>query len=200
MRERMFLLAVTLCMIFVSACAGAHPDENAAGTSPPAREEGGTDAEQEEEPPEYPSPDAGSAVRESPLGYRMAYDPAAFTLDDTAEGMESYQYLSAEPAAPVHVSIQAYADMEARTLAEGLALQSGMDDVTVQDTCFGKDNLEAWSVAVEKTTEEMVQTQVFYVLPASSGSLLIEIGGYAGMPETAEGKIEEMLASFTLTK
>lgn len=38
----------------------------------------------------------------------------------------------------------------------------------------------------------------FYAIPTEEGSLLLEMGSYAGVPETIDAKFEEMLASFKL--
>ena len=121
---------------------------------------------------EYPPEDNTSAVYDSKLGYSITYEPLAFTLDDTGE-LDTFTYnTSKKLAAPVYLSVQKYADMDSQTLAEGLAQQSGIDGVKVQDTYFG--------------------------IPAGEGSLLLEMGSYVGVPETVDTKFEEMSASFKL--
>lgn len=86
-----------------------------------------------------------------------------------------------------------------RKPAEGLVLQSGMEGVTIQNAHLGQDSLKSKEIYVETKVKETTQTQVFYVIPGSSGSLLVETGGYVKMPETAEMECKEMLDSFTLT-
>ncbi len=76
-------------------------------------------------------------------------------------------------------------------------LQSGMEGVTIQNAHLGQDSLESKEI-VETKVKGTTQTQVFYVIPGSSGSLLVETGGYVKMPETAEMECKEMLDSFTL--
>lgn len=147
---------------------------------------------------EYPSENHTSEVQESSLGYSMTFDPSVFVLDDTGEA-DDYVYMTAEKLdAPVYISVQQYPDMDAQTLAEGLALQSGIDDVKVQDTFFGADGLETKNVYVEKEVEGVTQIQIFYAVPVEAGSLLVEIGSYVGVPETVDWKFEEMLGSFVL--
>lgn len=148
---------------------------------------------------EYPSEDAGTVVRESPIGYSMPYDPTIFTLDDTGKA-DVFTYNTAETLdAPVYVSVQPYPDMDAQTLAEGLALQSGKDDVMVDETSLGADDVESKLVYIEKEADGLKQIQVFYAIPKGKGSLLMEIGSYAGVSEMIDSKIEEMLKNFRLT-
>ena len=147
---------------------------------------------------EYPAEEHASEVQESSLGYSMTYDPTVFVLDETGES-DSYTYMTAEKLdAPVYLTVQKYTDMDAQTLAEGLALQSGSDDVEVQDAFFGADSLETKLVYVEKEVEGVTQIQIFYAIPVEEGALLVEIGSYVGGPEVVDWKIEEMLGTFAL--
>lgn len=139
-------------------------------------------------------------VVESELGYRMTYNPTAFTLDDAGE-LDIYTYSGADASeAPVYMSVQRYPDMDAQTLAEGLALQSGMDDVEVQDIWFGADGLESKNVYIEREVEGVTQIQIFYAVPMEEGSLLLEIGSYLGVAVTVDGYFEEMLGTFSLVE
>lgn len=147
---------------------------------------------------EYPAEEHASEVQESSLGYSMTYDPTVFVLDETDES-DSYTYMTAEKLdASVYIAVQKYTDMDAQTLAEGLALQSGSDDVEVQDAFFGADSLETKLVYVEKEVEGVTQIQIFYAIPVEEGALLVEIGSYVGGPEVVDWKIEEMLGTFVL--
>lgn len=65
----------------------------------------------------------------------------------------------------MYLSVLPYADMDAQTLAEGLALQSGVDGVEVQDTNFGADGVESKSVYIEKEAGGVTQVQIFYAVP-----------------------------------
>ena len=147
---------------------------------------------------EYPAEEHASEVQESSLGYSMTYDPTVFVLDETDES-DSYTYMTAEKLdASVYIAVQKYTDMDAQTLAEGLVLQSGSDDVEVQDAFFGADSLETKLVYVEKEVEGVTQIQIFYAIPVEEGVLLVEIGSYIGGPQVVDWKIEEMLGTFTL--
>lgn len=205
------LFLAAICVISVSACAGKEGSQIGgdipqnmdadSGENVSDAETNNTEADEKDMEGgeyEYPSENAGNVVQESTLGYSMTYDPTLFTLDDTGEA-DVFNYNTAESLdAPVYISVQSYPDMDAETLAEGLALQSGIDDVTMQDAYFGADGMETKNIYIEKEVEGIRQTQVFYSIPAGEGSLLVEIGGYVGMPETAEWKFEEMLGTFSL--
>lgn len=154
----------------------------------------------EEEPVyEYPAEDAGPVLEESRLGYSMTFDPTVFTLDDTGEGSDIYTYHTAETLeGPAYIAVQSYPDMDAQTLADGLALQSGQDGVAVQDTYFGAEGLDTKCVYYEQEVNGVTQALAFYAVPTDEGSLLVEICGYVGMPQQIEAKFEEMLGTFSL--
>ena len=150
---------------------------------------------------EYPAEDAGPVLEESRLGYSMAFDPTVFTLDDTGEGSDIYIYTyhTAETLeGPAYIAVQSYPDMDAQTLADGLALQSGQDGVAVQDTYFGAEGLGTKCVYYEQEVNGVTQALAFYAVPTDEGSLLVEICGYVGMPQQIEAKFEEMLGTFSL--
>ena len=88
--------------------------------------------------------------------------------------------------------------MDAQTLADGLALQSGQDGVAVQDTYFGAEGLDTKCVYYEQEVNGVTQALAFYAVPTDEGSLLVEICGYVGMPQQIEAKFEEMLGTFSL--
>ena len=162
-------------------------------------EEADKSEEPNDEEYEYPSEDAGTVAWESPLGYSMPYDPTVFTLDDTAES-DVFTYNTAEKLdAPVYISVQPYPNMDIQTLAEGVALQSGIDGVEPSDAFFGANGIESRSVYIENEVDGVKQIQVIYAIPVGKGSLLMEIGSYAGVPQKIDGMIEEMLGNFTLT-
>ncbi len=210
------LLAVTF-VISCSACAGKEGGRSDGNVQKETGAVGGettldtkaeeTDKAQTEETDqaetgggeyEYPSEDAGTVEWESPHGYSMTYDPTVFTLDDTGEA-DVFTYNTAEKLdAPVYISVQAYPDMDAETLADGLVLQSGIDGVEAQDAYFGADSMETKNVYIEKEVDGVKQIQIFYAIPAGEGSLLVEMGSYVGVPENVDWKFEEMLGTFAL--
>lgn len=148
---------------------------------------------------EYPSEDAEPILWESPLGYSMTYDPTVFTLDDTGEA-EIFTYNTAEELdAPVYISVQSYPDMDAQTLAEGLVLQSGIDDLEIQDSYFASVSVETKLVYIEKEVDGLKQIQIFNAIPVGEGSLLVEMGAYVGVPESVDWKMEGTIGTFTLT-
>lgn len=81
---------------------------------------------------------------------------------------------SQEIEGPVYIAVQAYPDMDAGTLADGLVLQSEDDSVTVEETSLGADGISAKYIYSEQETDGVIQVSVYYVVPAGSGSLLVE--------------------------
>ena len=218
-RMTVFLALACACALSLAGCAkdaqtskGAAADNTAQAEPEPETEpetiaedsEQENDTEQagstEEEPvSEYPAEDAGPVLEESRLGYSMTFDPTVFTLDDTGEGSDIYTYHTAETLeGPAYIAVQSYPDMDAQTLADGLALQSGQDGVAVQDTYFGAEGLDTKCVYYEQEVNGVTQALAFYAVPTDEGSLLVEICGYVGMPQQIEAKFEETLGTFSL--
>lgn len=175
----------------VEADAAAEPEE---GRPEAASEDAGAEPEYE-----YPSEDAEPVLEESRLGYSMTFDPTVFTLDDTADGLDVYTYHTSEVLdGPAYISVQSYPDMDAQTLADGIVLQSGQDGVAAQETYFGADSLSTRCVSYEEDVNGVTQVHAFYAVPKGEGSLLVEITGYADMPQQIQAKFEEMTGTFTL--
>lgn len=170
-------------------------DTESSTAEPESTAEDLTDAEEEYE---YPSEQPDPVVYESDMGYSMTYDPSVITLDDTGEA-DRFLYHTAESlAAPVYISVMLYDDMDAETLTEGLLLQSGIDGLKAESTYFGADSIETKCIYIEKDAEGATQIQIFYVIPSSKGTLLVETGGYMGVPASADTAISEMLGTFSL--
>jgi hypothetical protein len=125
----------------------------------------------------------------------MTYDPSLFT-QESVDSTDYFTCLQDNLDAPVYISIQAYPDTDSATLADGLVLQSGDDGVTAEDIYFGADSIEAQNVYIEKEVDGITQVQIFYVIPAGEGSLLVEAGSYVGVPETIDSAIENMFGTF----
>lgn len=178
----------------------AEANENSSDTASEGAAAGQEDTAEGEQEYEYPSEDAGPVVEKSRLGYSMTFDPTVFTLDDTGEDSDIYTYHTSEALdGPAYIAVQSYPDMDAQTLADGLALQSGQDGVAAQDTYFGADGLDTKCVYYEEDVDGVTQAHAFYAVPKGDGSLLVEITGYVNMPQQIEAKFEEMLGTFTLT-
>lgn len=183
-RSKLFLVCVSVMLL--AACA-KNP-ETVPETDTP------------EQKYEYPAEDAGPVQEESRLGYSMIYDPAVFTLDDTEESMDIYTYHTSEVLdGPAYLAIQSYPDLDAQTLADGIALQSGQDGVAAQQTYFGADSLDTQCVYYEEDVNGVTQAHAYYAVPKGEGSLLVEITGYVGMPQQIQAKFEEMTGTFTLS-
>lgn len=213
MKKRFFIALLTVnSVMFLSACAGkventmsnGKEDQTVAVSTENQNDAHSIDADSQDveisseknEEYEYPSEEHTSEVWESELGYSMTYDPSVFTVDDTGDS-DIFTYNTAEKLeAPVYISVQEYTDMDAMTLAEGLALQSGIDGVEVQEAYFGAEGLETQNVYVEKNVDGVKQIQIFYTIPQEKGSLLVEIGNYAGVSTQIDSIIEETLGTF----
>lgn len=184
------LLAVT-CALSCTACEGKE-ESKTDGSAQNEMETAGGEYE-------YPAEDAEAVLWESPFGYSMTYDSTVFTLDDTGEG-EVFIYNTAEKLdAPIYIAVQSYPDMDAQTLAEGLVLQSGIDGLEIQDNYFASVSVETKLVYIEKEVEGIKQIQIYNVIPKGEGSLLVEMGTYAGVPESVDWKMEETINTFMLT-
>ncbi len=178
-----------------AADSDVEPDEN----SPEADADTDAEGAGTEQEYEYPSEDAEPVLHESRLGYSMTFDPTVFTLDDTADGLDVYTYHTSEVLdGPAYISVQAYPDMDAQTLADGIALQSGQDGVAAQETYFGADSLSTRCVSYEEDVNGVTQVHAFYAVPKGEGSLLVEITGYVDMPQQIQSKFEEMTGTFTV--
>lgn len=209
MKKKSKILLVCLSMMLLAACAeNSQTSADASAENNVEDHVTGSDESQsgiapEETAPEqdyeYPSEDAGPVREESRLGYVMTYDPTVFTLDDTGDGRDIYTYHTSETLdGPVYIAIQSYPDMDAQTLADGIALQSGQDGVAAQDTYFGADSLDTLCVYYEEEADGVTQVHTFYAVPKGEGALLVEITGYVDLPLQIQAKLEEMAGTFTL--
>ena len=192
-------LTVMLC-ILLSAC-GEKIDSSAAtsaNTDKSIAIEEVTEEDTSEEISEYPSEEAEYVEFESDKGYSIMYNPDVITLDDTGEG-DLFSYNTDEKLdAPVYISVIRYDDMDSQALTDGLILQSGIDGLKAENTYFGADSIETQCIYIENDVDGITQMQIFYVIPLSEGSMLIEIGGYIGAPTNVDTAINEMLGTFSL--
>ena len=194
MKKRSVIFLVCVGMMFLAACT-SKPQTPAEGEQVA---EGAEETAPEQEY-EYPTENAGPVREESRLGYAMTYDPTVFTLDDTGEGMDVYTYHTSEMLdGPAYIIVQSCPDMDAKTLADGIALQSGQDGVAAQSTYFGADSLDTQCVSYEEEVNGITQAYAYYAVPKGDGALLVEIAGYVGMPAQIQAKFEEMAGTFAL--
>ncbi len=194
------VLIVALSML-MSACGEKtenNADTSASTSESVSAEKSSEEAADGEEVYEYPSEDVAPVEYESDLGYSITYAPSVITLDDTGEG-DVFTYNTAETLdAPVYISVMRYDDMDSETLTDGIILQSGIDGLEAQSTYFGAESIETQCIYIEKDVEGVTQMQIFYVIPMSEGSMVVEIGGYIGVPANIDTTITEMLGTFYL--
>ena len=204
MKKKSIIFLLWISMMLLAACSQTPPTPaDGSAAEIPVEEENVAEAPEETAPEqeyEYPSEDAGPVREESRLGYAMTYDPTVFTLDDTGDELDVYTYHTSEQLdGPAYISIQAYPDMDAKTLADGIALQSGQDGVAAQSTYFGADSLDTQCVSYEEEEVNGVTlVHAFYAVPKGEGALLVEITGYVDMPMQIQAEFEEMAGTFTL--
>lgn len=132
---------------------------------------------------------------ESPLGYSVQYNQDMFTLE-TTEDSDTFTYSGDDLEAPVYVAIQRFTDMDAEAVANGVALQSGQDDVTVNEGTFGDEN-EGFMVSYSEEAEGINRFYSYFAVPQGDGCLLMESGTYEGVPGyEIDGNIELIIDSF----
>lgn len=82
---------------------------------------------------------------------------------------------------------------------EKITSKEDSDGIIYLETELPKESVEMYYTSYGYTSDDGVkQIQIFYAIPTEEGSLLLEMGSYAGVPETIDAKFEEMLASFKL--
>lgn len=136
----------------------------------------------------------------SELGYSVVYNPIEFILDNSGDH-DTFTYNTKEMTeAPIYITVQTYSDMDVKTVADGLVLQSRIDGIEATEVYFGADSIKTQNVYIEKEVDGVKQIQVFYVIPVDDGSMIVEIGSYVDVSEKTDSTIEEMLGTFSLKK
>lgn len=201
MKKKNIVLSLTVMLCILLSACGEKTDSSAAtsaNTDKSIAIEEVTEEDTSEEISEYPSEEAEYVEFESDKGYSIMYNPDVITLDDTGEG-DLFSYNTDEKLdAPVYISVIRYDDMDSQALTDGLILQSGIDGLKAENTYFGADSIETQCIYIENDVDGITQMQIFYVIPLSEGSMLIEIGGYIGAPTNVDTAINEMLGTFSL--
>ncbi len=132
------------------------------------------------------------------MGYTCKYDSTVFTLEDT-EGADQFVYQTEEKLeGQVYMKVLAYADMDEETLFDGIVLQNNIEKSEVQNTVFWADGIETKCAHIEADVNGVKQIYTYYAIHSGQESLLVELVGYAGMPETAERKVEEITGTFSV--
>jgi hypothetical protein len=191
-RKTLKLLLTITCAFSLSACGSAASQTEEAATVTQTEEittDESVQSTQEQE--------ADSIVDyESPLGYTVQYNQDMFTLTSGSD-YDRFEYSGdMEPDAPIYVAVQLYTDMDAETVANGIVLQSGRDDVTVSDGTFGEE-IEAKIIHYEEEAEGITRTYSYFAIPKGDGCLLLEAGEYLGIPGyEIDGNIELIIDSF----
>ena len=207
MRRKFLMCFITAaCLSVIPACSGdgdTHETTAAIETetrteaedeTPETYEDSGTEAD-----PQASANSSDAGEEDDGASYTMSYDTELFTLDCSGDA-DIYTYAGPEElAAPVYISVLAYPDIDAQELADGIALQSGIDGVTPKDTYFGADGILTKCVDIDVVGNGVTQFVTSFVISVEDGSLLVEVGGYDSMPKQVGYQLEEALGTFTLS-
>lgn len=132
----------------------------------------------------------------SELGFKVEYDEEAF-LHSFENGIEKFDcIINEEQKLPIYIAIQLLENTDAQSVADGLALQSGRDDVTVTDTIFGGGGMLAKGVNYTEKVNGVEQIFSFHAIDTEKGVVLIEAVGYVDQPKKADSNMEEFFARF----
>jgi uncharacterized lipoprotein YehR (DUF1307 family) len=134
----------------------------------------------------------------SSLGYSIKYNETLFSLE-TKDDVDRFVYKNEdEYNLPIYVSIE-NKDMSAKDLVDGLVLQSGDDNVSVEEIYLGKKSIEANMIYVENIVEEEKQIRIDYVIAIDENtSLLLEVGSCENVSEDLDDEITMMLDTFQI--
>lgn len=202
-RKTLALLLTAVCVASLSACGGAsdNSSNNAEAAIEASSEVASVEETVEAETGDDVADSSSDLVEyESPLGYTVQYYGQEFNLTSD-ENSDTFEFCGdgVELEAPIYVAIQLYTDMDAETVADGVALQSGQDGVTVEDSTFG-EGIEAKRVSYQEEVEGLTWVYTYFAIPKGDGCLLMEVGEYIGYEgqEMVDGNIELIIDSFTL--
>jgi hypothetical protein len=182
MKQKLFAaLAVAAVAFSLCACGGA-----ASSTA------SSTDAAEQETTAADPL-----VVYESPLGYSVEYNTEMFTLTSGSDS-DRFECIGVEDLqAPIYVAVTAYPDMDAETVANGIVLQVGRDDVTAENGTFG-DEVDGWMIHYDEEAGGLHFYYSYFAVPQGEGTLLLEAGEYVDFEgqEEVDGNIELIIDSF----
>jgi hypothetical protein len=134
---------------------------------------------------------------ESPLGYTIEYDESMYTLTSTSD-LDTFEYTGGwDLDAPVFVAVQLYTDMDAQTVADGIVLQIGRDDVTAEEGSFG-NYLEGLRIDYDEELDDVKLIHDYFIVPSGNNCFVMEAQDYYGIPGyDISDSLEAILDSFT---
>jgi predicted small lipoprotein YifL len=192
------ILALLLTVIFtisLTACGRTGDTADTADTTETV------DTAETETVPESTVTDEGednsTVSYESPLGYSVEYNTDMFSLTSESAN-DRFDCIGVENMeAPIYVVVTSYPDMDAETVANGIVLQIGRDDVTAENGTFGQGT-EAWIVNYNEEINGVYNYYSYFAVPKGDGTLLLEVGEYVGYEgqEKVDGNIELIIDSF----
>ena len=192
MKQLSLFLAAACCALSFAACGSAP----ASVSVPPVSEPDTSVSEPDLVSSEPIFTDADEVFYQSELGYSLCYTESVFQLDPSEENCDLFSLITdKEMAAPVYVAVQHFPDMDARSVIDGVVLQSGLDGVEAYENYFGADGVASWSAYYEKDQDGVTTFHVFNAVPLDQGCLLVEIAEYLDMDELFEDKHDYFLTS-----
>jgi hypothetical protein len=139
----------------------------------------------------------GYTEYESPLGYTIEYDESMYTLTSTSD-LDTFEYTGGwDLKAPVFVAVQLYTDMDAQTVADGIILQIGRDDVTAEEGNFG-NYLEGLRIDYDEELDDVKLIHNYFIVPSGNDCFVMEAQDYYGIPGyDISDSLEAIIDSFT---
>ena len=131
------------------------------------------------------------------LGYMLTYDKNLFTFEQS-DGIDTYWWNGQTEGLPDgYLSVSRLTGYTLEEAMDGLVLQSGVEGERSTLTLDGQDAL---SYSFSEDTQEAERVVQYVCVEKSDGSiLLIELSCNAGVRETVEPYLQEMLSSITLS-
>jgi len=194
------VLLITLVSIALVGCGGQTPDVPSDAVTEAEEKSEVTEEKESAEETESEAETAELGQRilyESPYGYTVQYDDTYFEVVNS-EGSDCIQLKGQdlEKEVPTYVSITP-TEETVEYLAEGLALQSGTDDVVVSDTVMSAKEYPSKLVYYQTEDDPRgITYQTYHVVKAGDTVYLIEIVSGDNTSSQVDNAIEEILASF----
>ena len=143
----------------------------------------------------------GLTKYKSELGFEVKYDVDKFG-HSFENNIEKFTYetkgQTEESILPTYITVVLNDEMDAKTVTDGLVLQSGKDDVIIGTSRFGADSIDTAIVQYTKENAGGEQIFSFHIFDTDKGTMIIEAVGYVGQDNTVDSKFEQFFANFSI--
>lgn len=191
MRKVWAIVLTGVLILGLASCGNTEPKPQVQESEPVQQAED-EDAAQAEEPQ--------TQIYTNDYGFTFSYNPAIFTIEESGTGAV-FRMIGREDTnqIPVYLSVSVTSEYARDDLAEGLQLQSGSDDATLEDTTVGAGSYEAKQVYYTLDTEAGEEQMLFYLIQIEEvGVIQIEICSGVTEDEMTSAYMEELIGSFTM--